>query len=710
MTDEEAGEVLVCVARSATHFTETERIAFSREAGGNPFLLEQLAHYLPTHPGARAGGAPLAHVLEQRLGELPERARGFLEVLAVCGRPMAPEVVREAAGWAGDERSLIAMLRAGRLLRNSGSASRIEVYHDRIREALATQLSPHQTRNIHGVLLHVLTAKGVDDPEALFEHARGAADVESASRHAIRAAQRADAALAFDRAASFYRSAMELTPHAPDAIEWKQRLAASLANGGRTRDAGEAYLAAAEGAGRARRVDLQRRAAEQFLFGGHIDRGLDVIREVLADVGMRFPRGRGRAIASFLLRRAQLRWRGLTFAAREPDQIPAEDLLRIDTCRSVAVGLMLVDHLLAADFQTRFLLLALDAGEPYRVACGITGEVALLATNGDAGRARTAECIARAGTLAATSGHPHAIALSTLAAGLAAFLEGRWRQAALLNEQALRSLRDHCVGVTWETSCAQIFLLGALQYEGAIREVSRRLPAAVSSAREHGNLYFETELCTRMVLVWLAGDDPDAVDRQANDVIARWSHRGYQRLHYNHALVRIQTELYRGRARQAWQLVAENWRPIKRSLLLRVQWTRLEASYVRARCALLMAASGEGRTRFLAVARREAGRIEAERAPWCDPLASLIRAAVARMDGQADESAARLTAAVDAFDRADMKLYAAVARRRLGALRQDAAGSEMMRRADDWMAAQGIVNAARITRLIAPGFPDSEGV
>ncbi len=62
--------------------------------------------------------------------------------------------------------------------------------------------------------------------------------------------------------------------------------------------------------------------------------------------------------------------------------------------------------------------------------------------------------------------------------------------------------------------------------------------------------------------------------------------------------------------------------------------------------------------------------------------------------------------AVDRFDRADMKLYAAVARRRLGALQDDARGRELQRQAEEWMAAQNIKNPACMTRMLAPGFPD----
>ena len=62
--------------------------------------------------------------------------------------------------------------------------------------------------------------------------------------------------------------------------------------------------------------------------------------------------------------------------------------------------------------------------------------------------------------------------------------------------------------------------------------------------------------------------------------------------------------------------------------------------------------------------------------------------------------------AADRFDRADMNLYAAVARRRIGALQDDASGRELQRQAEEWMAAQHIKNPAAMTRMLAPGFPD----
>src|SRR5262249_19054039 len=155
------------------------------------------------------------------------------------------------------------------------------------------------------------------------------------------------AVLAFDRAASLYRRALGLAPQAEERHSWNEALALALVNAGRPVDAGEVYLMAADDAPPAERLELSRRAAEQFLIGGHVDRGLDVIRAVLNAAGMRLPRTPNMALATLFLRRLQLGWRGLDFVERSADQVAPETLFRIDTCWSVVSGLAGVDNLCA---------------------------------------------------------------------------------------------------------------------------------------------------------------------------------------------------------------------------------------------------------------------------------------------------------------------------------------------------------------------------
>jgi hypothetical protein len=52
-----------------------------------------------------------------------------------------------------------------------------------------------------------------------------------------------------------------------------------------------------------------------------------------------------------------------------------------------------------------------------------------------------------------------------------------------------------------------------------------------------------------------------------------------------------------------------------------------------------------------------------------------------------------------------MRLYAAAARRRLGRLR-GAAGKGLADEAEAWMRTQKVASPARMTALLAPGFPE----
>ena len=140
-------------------------------------------------------------------------------------------------------------------------------------------------------------------------------------------------------------------------------------------------------------------------------------------------------------------------------------------------------------------------------------------------------------------------------------------------------------------------------------------------------------------------------------------------------------------------------------MLLQRAGVSRRGAYLRARCAIAVAAESP---RIGAGSRsrgRCAARIAGEGMRWATPLGLLLEAAIAAVETDLPLARRRLHDAIPQFDAADMGLYAAVARRRLGELQDDEAGDEAGRQAAAWMASQQIRNPAALTRMLAPGFP-----
>jgi hypothetical protein len=205
--------------------------------------------------------------------------------------------------------------------------------------------------------------------------------------------------------------------------------------------------------------------------------------------------------------------------------------------------------------------------------------------------------------------------------------------------------------------------------------------------------------------VWLAADQPEEGERVTIESIGRWSHQGFHRQHYSAILSRIQIALYRDDAEGAWRLLADLESILRETFLRRVQVFRIESLYLRARSALAMASVNRTSRRFRSIATADARRIARERLPWSDPIALLVRAGIAFLEGSTRLALRYLHEAAARFERSDMRLHAAVARRRIGELQGGAEARDLRRQAEEWMASQHIKNPDGMTRMLAPGFP-----
>jgi hypothetical protein len=257
----------------------------------------------------------------------------------------------------------------------------------------------------------------------------------------------------------------------------------------------------------------------------------------------------------------------------------------------------------------------------------------------------------------------------------------------------------------WELTTSQSFLMSSLMYLGEIAEVVRRLPLMVAEGLERGNLLLATEARTRVNFGWLATDQVGRAQYELDQALLTWSHQGFHRQHYNALISQANIELYKGDPGLAWQLVEEKWAPLRKSLLLRVQVLRAESHFLRARCALAAAATGSAdQKHLLRIAKRHAAKIARERMAWIDPFAPLIRGAVSAIRGDTESARRDVATAAEGFDKADMRLYAAAAWRRLGQITGADKGAQLVQQAERFMRDQGIPRPDRVTAIMAPGY------
>jgi hypothetical protein len=679
----------------------------ARESGGSPYFVRELACSGASAPDGRGGPAPaLDEVLWRRVGGLPGPSRRLLEVLAVSGRPLRQVDAYRAAGLEAGDTPALAALCVGHLARSGGpnDDDEVETYHDRIRETIVARLPEPDRRDLHRRLAGALEGAGVADPETLALHHQGAGDPARAGHYYRLAADQAAEALAFDRAATLYRRAIELQGlGAAEALGLQTRLADALANAGRCAEAARAYLRAAEGAGGLERVELERRAAYQFCVGGHLDEGREVLKKVLDRLGMRLPASQWRALLKLLTNRAALRVRGLDYRERPASEVPAWELARVDATWSVATGLGTKNIIVAPAFGSYNLRLALAAGEPHRIARALAWEAGQVSNDGEPVRPRVELLLGRAREIAGRLDDPYLHGLVAMAGGIADFTGGRWRSGRDRLDRADALLRERCTGVTWEIGHANSFLLWCVSYLGDFPEMARRSRALLSEALDKGDLFTAVNLGNYMIpLCRLAGDEAGEALASIEGAMDSWSRGEYDLQRMLSMMGATYVDLYLGQPSRAYRRIREQWPTLRRSHFLRAQLIRVVVPELRARAALGVAAAGREAGDALRDAEAWAARLIRERLPYADGMGRLILGGAAAIRGDRDGAAARLEEAARVLDSADMAVFAAVARRRLGGLLGGERGRALADEADARLRALDVADPARLAFAYAP--------
>lgn len=701
----EDGSTLACehAQRLGFELGASEANAVAAEANGHPILVYELVR----HASLLGDGVPytslqLDDVLADRIASLPEHARLLLELACVCETPLRKELV--TAMSVIDARAFddgLELLATGRFF--ALSVTSVQPSHDRIRRAVLRQLDAEHARNLHRMLARALERRFPDQVEALANHFARADELASAAPYAAEAARAAAAAFAFARASSLYALALSgvSAERTQERRALNEALAEVLASAGRSLDAAAAFLTAAElCASESESREVRRRAAEELLRSGHIDQGTEVLRGVLGPIGIPLHTVPRNALASLLYHRARLALRGMHYELRSHESIPAKTLQKIDACWSVASGLGLVDVIHGADFQTRGLLLALQAGEPRRLAQGLGLEAAWAATEGKAGQKRATRLLASAETLVSQATDPGARAWLALSRGIVAMQQGRFAECLTFASEAESILTEQCLGMSWQLARAQLFSAWALAYLGRLSELRARVPQLLSDYGARRDVFSQLTLKLGSLHVLNLADDQVATMRsECITGMQQWSQRGFHFQHMSALFTLVAADLYEGQPEPALERIEQNWPKLEASLLLRVQFIRLDLWFLRGRAALarLFAGGQQSSRRVLGIVRRAIGKIEREDMPWSRGLALALRAGQARFQGDSATALACLARAEAAFQHAELGLHTASCR--LQAARIAGANTEQAERA---LRLEGVRRPQTFAELLIP--------
>jgi len=162
--------------------------------------------------------------------------------------------------------------------------------------------------------------------------------------------------------------------------------------------------------------------------------------------------------------------------------------------------------------------------------------------------------------------------------------------------------------------------------------------------------------------------------------------------------------LYEGEVPAIIEQLRPRFDSLWRSLLPHLQTVRSQSHWLWGRLMLALAASGTDTADAQRQAVRMARRCAREGIGYASVWAHLMRAGLANQRGDREGAVRRLDEAIAEADANQMRLCAAAARLRKGALQGGAEGKALDVVARTWMSGEGVVDPERMSAVVLPGF------
>ncbi len=694
----------VAMIASAIGHAGIDHARLRDETHGNPMLLEQCLS-VPRDLDA-ASHFTLASAIDARATQLSANAAAVLDVLAVAGHATSSAITAAAAQLDLDQLdAAVAELGAMRFARRESSRTdALDVFHERIRDEVYRALGP-RSGELHAHLGEVLVAtRGA--PDAIAMHLALAGQRSRAAGYARIAAEAAERALAFDRAAELYRQAID-GGDPSDALT--TRLASALADAGRPLEAADAYRqAAAATRDPAQRQELRRRAAEQVLAGGYLDRGLTEAAALLAETGGgRIPRRDVDAVLALLAGRARLSMRPLRWRPRSEQELPQEILTRLDLHWSLSIGLASVDSLRGALFAIRLPLLCLEHGEEQRIARALCAAAVSYAGMGS--RNPTERLLAAADRAAESHGSPLARFYAGLGHLASSFLlDNDWRATCDHGERLTKLWQMARRGRGWELDTVEQWTLFSQLWLGRFRAVHARVDALAARAADGGDRFHEVGLRAYFGVLDALLGDPAECERNVAGAMAR-SNEERSNLNQRYWAWRSRTyaSMYRGDVERCSDDLERAWASLRTSLLLRIPTVAAEAHAAVGGFAITRAAlarAGSDRRRHLSTARRAARRLRRNGLLAGELAYHTLEAGIAHVAGEHERAVEVLRTAEAMYAAAAMEGQLAATRLHLGEALGGSEGARLRGEALAWFERERVPDARQTAALLSPGW------